>query len=108
MSGGDHRFMSVPHAAIRELTLEQVKAAVMSQLTTDTMELSLAGDFDRSDAEQMILKYIGTVPASSRAPHAVADVESIPQIQGSRRYSNSLLQLLAVAERMRIVYYCTV
>ncbi|CAM9324431.1 unnamed protein product, partial [Phaeothamnion confervicola] len=63
--------MSVPHEAVRALTLEQVKLAITSQMTTDVMELSLVGDFEMAEAERLVLQYLATAAALEAASAAV-------------------------------------
>eukprot|EP00612_Vaucheria_litorea_P006165 CAMPEP_0171474386 /NCGR_PEP_ID=MMETSP0946-20130122/2397_1 /TAXON_ID=109269 /ORGANISM="Vaucheria litorea, Strain CCMP2940" /LENGTH=1090 /DNA_ID=CAMNT_0012004313 /DNA_START=171 /DNA_END=3444 /DNA_ORIENTATION=+ len=78
MSGDDSRFMSVPHDSIRSLNLESVKKAILSQLTTDSIEISLSGDFEVEEAEKLVLQYLGTVPPSTRDAEAIPKNEDIP------------------------------
>lgn len=79
ISGEDSRFMSVPYEGVSQLSLEQVRSAIMSQLTTDEMEISLVGDFTEAEAERLILQYIGAVPESARElGRTVLETESLP------------------------------
>ncbi|CAM9642158.1 unnamed protein product [Chrysoparadoxa australica] len=87
VSGDDKRFMSVHLDDMLALTLDQVKSAIQSQLTTDCMEVTLVGDFDRSEAETFVLNYLGTIPASSRSPETEPTPEDLPlptEAEGSR------------------------
>jgi len=76
ISGMSDRFMSVPADKIDVLTLEQVKGAVMSQLTTDSVEVSLAGDMQVDELQHLVLKYLGSIPPSKRLVEA--PVEDLP------------------------------
>ena len=49
------------------------------------MEMSLAGDFETSEAERLLLQYVGTVPATTRTEQAVVVNESIPPLPTSAR-----------------------
>lgn len=44
MCGGDARYLSIPAEAVEALTLDDVKKAITSRLTTDNIELSISGD----------------------------------------------------------------
>eukprot|EP00293_Proteomonas_sulcata_P011156 CAMPEP_0184289098 /NCGR_PEP_ID=MMETSP1049-20130417/1555_1 /TAXON_ID=77928 /ORGANISM="Proteomonas sulcata, Strain CCMP704" /LENGTH=788 /DNA_ID=CAMNT_0026595753 /DNA_START=1 /DNA_END=2369 /DNA_ORIENTATION=- len=64
MSGNDARFLSVQPEHLEKLTLEDVKQAVSTFLTTDNVEVSVAGDFSPQELETLALKYLGTIPES--------------------------------------------
>ncbi|KAL0380284.1 UNVERIFIED_CONTAM: Stromal processing peptidase, chloroplastic [Sesamum angustifolium] len=61
MLGGDERFVEPTPNSLQQLTLEQVKDAVMNQFVCDNMEVSIVGDFSEEDIESCILEYLGTV-----------------------------------------------
>lgn len=61
MLDGDERFVEPTPNSLQQLTLEQVKDAVMSQFVSDNMEVSIVGDFTEEDIESCILEYLGTV-----------------------------------------------
>ncbi|KAG8388150.1 hypothetical protein BUALT_Bualt02G0096000 [Buddleja alternifolia] len=61
MLDGDERFVEPTPNSLQQLTLEQVKDAVMNQFVTDNMEVSIVGDFSEEDIESCILEYLGTV-----------------------------------------------
>jgi len=61
MCGEDPRYLSIPGDAIEELTLEDVKSAISSRLTTDNIELSISGDINPVEVERLVKSYIGTV-----------------------------------------------
>ncbi|GFP89439.1 probable zinc protease pqql, partial [Phtheirospermum japonicum] len=61
MLDGDERFVEPTPHSLQQLTLEQVKDAVMSQFVSDNMEVSIVGDFSEEDIESCILEYLGTV-----------------------------------------------
>jgi hypothetical protein len=67
MWDGDLRFLSIAREDIEDLTLEDVKEAVMAQMTTDATEVSIVGDFEGEEVEELALKYLGSVPESRRA-----------------------------------------
>ncbi|KAL0464048.1 UNVERIFIED_CONTAM: Stromal processing peptidase, chloroplastic [Sesamum latifolium] len=61
MLDGDERFVEPTPNSLQQLTLEQVKDAVMNQFVSDNMEVSIVGDFSEEDIESCILEYLGTV-----------------------------------------------
>ncbi|KAL6517914.1 hypothetical protein OROMI_033615 [Orobanche minor] len=61
MLDGDERFVEPTPHSLQQLTLEQVKDAVMSQFVSDNMEVSIVGDFSEEDIESCILEYLGTI-----------------------------------------------
>ncbi|KAL0425212.1 UNVERIFIED_CONTAM: Stromal processing peptidase, chloroplastic [Sesamum radiatum] len=61
MLDGDERFVEPTPNSLQQLTLEQVKDAVMNQFVCDNMEVSIVGDFSEEDIESCILEYLGTV-----------------------------------------------
>ena len=74
--------MSVDVDTVNAVTLEDAKLAVMSQLTPSNLEISTAGDFDVQEVLDMILKYIGTIPADTNNEYKV-EVEREDQKFGS-------------------------
>ncbi|CAA0811234.1 Insulinase (Peptidase family M16) family protein [Striga hermonthica] len=60
MLNEDERFVEPTPHSLQQLTLEQVKDAVMSQFVCDNMEVSIVGDFSEEDVESCILEYLGT------------------------------------------------
>jgi predicted Zn-dependent peptidase len=63
MLNGDERFVEPTPNSLKNLTLESVKDAVMSQFISENMEVSIVGDFPEEDIEACILDYLGTVTA---------------------------------------------
>lgn len=47
---------------MNDITLDDAKNAVMSQLSPSNLELSLSGDFDVPEVLETVYKYIGTIP----------------------------------------------
>lgn len=88
MTNMDDRFLSIDVDAVNSITLEEAKNAVMSQLLPPDLEISVAGDFDVNEVLEMVLKYVGTVPADTNkeyranAPQesSVDNFGSIPQL----------------------------
>ncbi|GMH94598.1 hypothetical protein TrVE_jg13582 [Triparma verrucosa] len=82
MTGGDQSFVSVGHEEIDAVTLDEAKHAVMSQLLPSEIEVSMVGDFDTKEALDLVLKYLGTIPADAneeflaKAPNADQAVRS--------------------------------
>ncbi|KAI3455136.1 hypothetical protein Pfo_011799 [Paulownia fortunei] len=61
MLDGDERFVEPTPNSLQQLTLEQVKDAVMNQFVSDNMEVSIVGDFSEEEIESCISEYLGTV-----------------------------------------------
>lgn len=64
MLGGEGRFVEPSPQALQNLSLSIVKNAVLQQLVTEDMEVSMVGDFTEREVEDCILDYLGTVTAS--------------------------------------------
>ncbi len=78
LTGKDGRFLFVPSKKVEDMTVGEVRKAIVSQLTTDVMEISLVGDFEEDEVQDLVTQYLATVPASSRDPVTAPDMESIP------------------------------
>lgn len=50
---------------MQDITLEDAKNAVMSQMAPSNLEITMSGDFDVPQTMEMIYKYIGTIPADA-------------------------------------------
>lgn len=59
------RFLSIDVDTVNAVTLEDAKNAVMSQLIPSDIEITVSGDFVVNEVLDMILKYLGTVPANA-------------------------------------------
>lgn len=66
ISKDDERMSFPTHSMIDKLSLPQVKEAIVSQLSPETIEVSICGDMEMSDLEQLSLKYFGTIPSRPR------------------------------------------
>jgi len=69
MTSGDDRFLSIDVDTVNAVTLENAKTAVMSQLLPSELEISVAGDFVVNDVMDMILRYLGTIPADTNSEY---------------------------------------
>lgn len=69
MTGQDPRYLSIDVDSVNDITLDDAKLAVMSQLSPDNLEVSIAGDFDVVEVLEMVYKYIGTIPADTNAEY---------------------------------------
>lgn len=78
MTDNDGRFLSIDVPSVDEISLEEARQAVMSQLLPSNLEISVAGDFDVVEVLEMIYKFIGTVPAEANAEFIVKDPELPP------------------------------
>jgi predicted Zn-dependent peptidase len=89
MTGHDERFLSVDVDTVNSVTLEDAKSAIMSQLQPEDLEITVAGDFDAQEVLDMILQYIGTIPADANAKFRLEGQEvgkakefgSVPDLQ---------------------------
>lgn len=63
LTGADFRLLTPDHEQIEALSLAKVKAAIVSQLGPDSVEVSISGDASMAVLEGLSLKYLGTVPA---------------------------------------------
>jgi len=73
VADGDQRFLSIDVDTVNAVTLEDAENAVMSQLMPSDIELSISGDFVVNDILDMILKYLGTIPADANSQYKVKD-----------------------------------
>ena len=62
LTGADFRLLTPNHEQIEALSLDKVKAAIVSQLAPDAVEVSISGDAPMAVLEGLSLKYLGTVP----------------------------------------------
>ena len=98
MTNHDERFLSVNVDTVNAVTLEDARSAVMSQLLPKDLEISAAGDFDVQEVLDMILKYIGTIPADANSQYMVEGQEqtkefgSVPSLQIPGRFLELELQ----------------
>ena len=76
LAGGDSRFGLPPFEEFKQLTLENVRSWIETSLKTDTIEVSIVGDFDVDLVIKLAAKYLGTLSfhtdvhksAESRSP----------------------------------------
>jgi len=61
LAGGDSRFGLPSYEEFRQLTLEHVRSWIQASLKTDTMEVSVVGDFDMDSVIKLAAKYLGTL-----------------------------------------------
>lgn len=69
LSATPRRFLSIDVDTVNAVTLEDAENAVMSQLIPSEIEISVSGDFVVNDILDMILKYLGTVPADANSKY---------------------------------------
>eukprot|EP00568_Trieres_chinensis_P004964 CAMPEP_0183295450 /NCGR_PEP_ID=MMETSP0160_2-20130417/3401_1 /TAXON_ID=2839 ORGANISM="Odontella Sinensis, Strain Grunow 1884" /NCGR_SAMPLE_ID=MMETSP0160_2 /ASSEMBLY_ACC=CAM_ASM_000250 /LENGTH=1248 /DNA_ID=CAMNT_0025456937 /DNA_START=117 /DNA_END=3863 /DNA_ORIENTATION=+ len=69
MTQNDKRFLSIDVDTVNAVTLEDAKNAVMSQMIPSELEISAAGDFDVAEGLDLILKYVGSVPADANSEY---------------------------------------
>lgn len=73
MTDNDRRFLSVDVDTVNAVTLQDAKGAVMSQLQPKDLEIVVSGDFDVQEVLDMLLKYVGTIPADANAEFAAKE-----------------------------------
>lgn len=68
--GPDRRFVDPAEAEVEVLSLEGVRDAVQAQLASGQLELSVVGDFDAAELDQLVLAYLGTAqpPKAQQLP----------------------------------------
>lgn len=69
--GDDKRFLST--APRSDLTLDDVRSAVMSQFDPSNVEVMLVGDFDIDEAEKLAKLYLGSIQGSEAEGPSCAD-----------------------------------
>ncbi|CAI5494411.1 unnamed protein product [Closterium sp. Naga37s-1] len=78
MFDGDTRLLDPHPAIVSNLTLDTVRHAVMQQLLSGNIELSIVGDFSEEEMTDHILKYLGTVTALPPPAHVVSPFAALP------------------------------
>ena len=63
--------MSIDVETVNAVTLKDAENAVMSQLLPSELEITVAGDFVVNDVLDMILRYLGTIPADANSQYRV-------------------------------------
>eukprot|EP00250_Pteridium_aquilinum_P006240 c16198_g1_i1 orf=144-3938(+) len=95
MLGGEGRFVEPSPQALQNLSLSIVKNAVLQQLVTQDMEVSMVGDFTEQEVEDCILDYLGTVTASkadAQAELAERPIKIRPPPTADARHQKVLLK----------------
>lgn len=81
LAGGDHRFGLPPYENLERLNLDHVRSWINASMRTDTIEISIVGDFDVESTITLAAKYLGSlqlastgdVSKQSTLPHFPAD-----------------------------------
>ena len=87
ISSATFRFLSIDVDTVNAVTLEDAKNAVMSQLIPSDIEISVSGDFVVNDVLDMIVKYLGTIPANANSEYREkqgilkTDFNGVPALQ---------------------------
>mmetsp|Transcript_5615 Transcript_5615/g.11570 ORF Transcript_5615/g.11570 Transcript_5615/m.11570 type:complete len:1239 (+) Transcript_5615:281-3997(+) len=81
MTSDDPRYLSIDVDSVNDITLDEAKTAVMSQLLPENLEVSIAGDFDVVEVLEMVYKYIGTIPADTNSEYKL-ESKGIPDWTG--------------------------
>jgi predicted Zn-dependent peptidase len=74
MTNHDERFLSIDVDAVNDISLDDAKNAVMSQMSPSNLEISVSGDFDVTEVLEMIYKYVGTIPADANKEYLKEEV----------------------------------
>jgi predicted Zn-dependent peptidase len=107
VTGHDDRFLSIDVDAVDDISLEDAKVAVMSQLQPENLEVSVSGDFDLVEVLEMIYKFVGTIPKDINSEYKIVKSEA-PQWAGRVPLSNAAgrhLELELVDSDPRAVAY---
>ena len=70
------RFLSIDTETVNAVTLDDAKTSVMSQLLPGELEISTSGDFDVKEVLELVLKYLGSIPADANSGFAVTKDEA--------------------------------
>lgn len=76
MTQDDKRFLSIDTDTVNAVTLADAKSSVMSQLLPGELEISTSGDFDVKEVLELVLKYLGSVPADANSEFVVSKDDS--------------------------------
>jgi predicted Zn-dependent peptidase len=77
LSGNDLRLLVPDHKTIENLDLPTVKRAVLDQLGSESVEVSISGDVPLQEMEDMALNYLGTVPRRPEEKHRTLSSPSL-------------------------------
>lgn len=78
MTQMDDRFLSIDVDTVNDITLDEARTAVMSQLLPEGLEVSIAGDFDVPEVIDMVYRYLGSIPADANKEYKQDPVEGEP------------------------------
>lgn len=76
MTQDDKRFLSIDTETVNAVTLDDAKNSVMSQLLPGELEISTSGDFDVKEVLELVLKYLGSIPADANSEFAMTKDEA--------------------------------
>lgn len=79
MTQHDERFLSINVDDVNDITLDEAKLAVMSQMLPSNLEISMAGDFDVVEVLDMVKRYLGSIPEDTNQQYK-QDVEATPSM----------------------------
>ena len=71
-----NRFLSIDTETVNAVTLADAKSSVMSQLLPGELEISTSGDFDVKEVLELVLKYLGSIPADANSEFVVSKDDS--------------------------------
>jgi predicted Zn-dependent peptidase len=77
----DDRFLSIDVQSVADISLDEARMAVMSQLSPSNLDISVSGDFNAVEVLELLYKYIGTIPKEANAEYLVEQKE-IPEWTG--------------------------
>lgn len=84
LTGHDPRYSFPDHNQIDALTLFEVQDAIVSQLSPDSVEVSVSGDVAMQDLEALALAYLGTIPPSQK-PRSIEPQQLVVKPLGSKQ-----------------------
>lgn len=95
MFRNDQRLIEPNPTAISELTLPAVKEAVLNQLLSGELELSIVGDFSEEEVEKYLLDYMATITSfrgSTAEPPLEPPFRMLPTSDASIRNQRVMLR----------------
>eukprot|EP00921_Rhytidocystis_pertsovi_P016052 GHVQ01025373.1.p1 GENE.GHVQ01025373.1~~GHVQ01025373.1.p1 ORF type:complete len:960 (+),score=158.95 GHVQ01025373.1:1846-4725(+) len=113
MAGNDPRFQCLKPEQVEQLTLEDVKTALSSQLRPDNIEVNITGDIPLSVVEQLSLTYLGSLspsPYSTNVPESVRNeaLQALSKLQepGISHKDRLVLSHVLDSDERALVHVC--
>eukprot|EP01035_Chromulina_nebulosa_P019847 gene19847-25796_t len=85
LTDNDERYLFPNHNNIENQSLESVKEAITSQLSPDSIEVSISGDVSMEELESLALSYLGTVPPRSQPRSFIRECLAVKPLGKSKQ-----------------------